>query len=241
MRSIRRRFEQEGLIAMVVEPDVPGPVGDDFEDEALHAVESLKPDAMLLDVRFGDHSDDRFRGLSILARVHETTPDLPVLVFSQYASGPHRETVVASSLRPDAPVDFIDKLASPEEVVLRLRRLIGAAPQSLDISDLFHVDLDKRVVYATIDGNRLPIPQVQGMKFDIFLELAQAWYRSPGEVVPFWKLEKYSEGDDSRASLRVRIREVKDALGNANGTRFGSNDLIVSIRNRGYILVPPRN
>ena len=50
-------------------------------------------------------------------------------------------------------------------------------------------------------------------------------------------LERYSEGEDARASLRVRVREIKDALGNALGEHLGAGDLIVNVRDRGYRLV----
>lgn len=240
MRSIRRRLETEGYATTVVEPDVRGPVGDDFEAEALHAVETLRPAAVLLDVRFGDHPDDRFKGLAILSKLIAMFEDLPVLVFSQYSSGPYRETAVTASLSAGAPVDFIDKLASPEEVILRLRRLIGSAPAIVKIGDDYLIDIDKRVVFAMIAEQAEPVRAIQGMKFDILVELANSWYTSPGELVPFWKLERYSEGEDSRASLRVRIREIKDALGQAHDRRLGPDDLIVSVRGKGYLLVPPR-
>ncbi len=77
------------------------------------------------------------------------------------------------------------------------------------------------------------------MKFGILLELASAYYRSPGELVLFSRLERFSEGDDSRASLRVRIREIKDVLGNALGYRFGAGELIINVRDQGYRLLPP--
>ena len=57
--------------------------------------------------------------------------------------------------------------------------------------------------------------------------------------MPFSRLERFSEGDDSRASLRVRIRELKVSLGNAVSRDFGATELIINIRNRGYRLVPP--
>ncbi len=240
MRAVRRRLESDGLKTVAVEPDVPHATGDDFEDEALHAIDTLKPDAVLLDVRFGEHADDQFKGLGILARIVKVAPDLPVLVFTQYARGPYRDTAVAGALRVDAPVDFIDKLASPDEVALRLRRLIGSAPETLQIGADYVIDADKRVLFAVHGGEREPVRAIQGMKFDILLELANAWYRSPGELVPFWRLERFSEGDDSRASLRVRIREIKDAMGPAVGKRLGPDDLIVNVRNRGYMLVVPK-
>ena len=86
----------------------------------------------------------------------------------------------------------------------------------------------------------MPVREIQGMKFEILRELAATWYRSPGELIPFGKLQRYSEGEDPRASLRVRIREIKDALGTAMGCHFGPGDLIVNVRDQGYRLVPPR-
>ena len=62
-------------------------------------------------------------------------------------------------------------------------------------------------------------------------------YRNPGDVVPFNKLMKYSEGEDPRASLRVRIREIKDAIGNVMDVHIGANDLIVNVRGQGYRMV----
>ena len=158
----------------------------------------------------------------------------------QYAQGPERETAVRGSLQWEAQIDFIDKLASPEEVVLRLRRLIGRSPEAIAINSRLVLDVNARLVYCGPADQREPVPDIQGMKFEILRELASAWYRSPGELVPFARLERYSEGDDPRASLRVRIREIKDSVGRAMGVRYGPGELILNVRDQGYRLVPPR-
>jgi DNA-binding response OmpR family regulator len=165
---------------------------------------------------------------------------MPVLIFTQYAQGPERETAVRGTLKWDAPVDFIDKFAGPDEVVLRLRRLMGTSPPEIVIGGRISMDTRTRLVYVDADGERGPVLDIQGMKFEIFRELAMAWYRSPGELVPFSRLERYSEGEDRRASLRVRIREIKDAIGKALGVRFGPSELILNVRDQGYRLSPPR-
>ena len=226
---------------MAVEPETPWRTGDDFESAALYAIETERPEAVLLDVRFGEHADDRFKGLGILRKIVERFPKQPVLMFTQYARGPERETAVGSALMWDAPVDFIDKLASPEEVVLRLRRLIGIAPDSVAIGGRITVDVGIKAVSVMVDDEWRPVAEIQGMKFEILRELATSWYRSPGELVPFHRLERYSEGDDPRSSLRVRIREIKNAIGAALGLRFGASDLIVNVRDRGYRLIPPKD
>ena len=81
----------------------------------------------------------------------ERYPKLSVLVFSQYSSGPERETAVRGILDWDAPVDFIDKLASPEEVVLRLRRLFGKTPEIISMGD--RISLDTRAKLDSLVKN----------------------------------------------------------------------------------------
>ena len=207
----------------------------------MYAVEVERPDGVLLDVRFGEHRDDRFRGLAILQQMVERFPKLPILMFTQYVQGPDRETAVRCALNWNAPVDFIDKLASPEEVMLRLRRLLGNTPDEILIGDRLLLSAGNKVLFVKQGENSMPVAEIQGMKFEIFQELAGAWYRSPGELVPFNRLERYSEGEDPRASLRVRIREIKDAIGKALGLCFGPSELIINVRDQGYRLVPPRS
>lgn len=240
LKAVRRRVEEEGWGTMVIEPERGCSIGEAFEAAALWSIEESQPDAILLDVRFGDHRDDLFRGLEILGEIIERWPKLPILMFTQYAQGPERETAMRGTLKWDAPVDFIDKLASPDEVVLRLRRLIGTSPAAIVIGNRLQLDLSARLVYVEQDGQQDPVLDIQGMKFEILRELAAAWYRSPGELVPFSRLERYSEGEDPRASLRVRIREIKNAIGKALGARFGPTELILNVRDQGYRLVPPK-
>ena len=241
VRAVRRRLEEEGWDTPVIQPESGRSLGEEFEAATLWSIEQELPDAVLLDVRFGEHRDDQFRGLGILGEIIERWPKLPILMFTQYAQGPDRETAVRGSLKWDAQVDFIDKLASPDEVVLRLRRLIGTSPEAIPIGDQILVDVNSRLVYVGAGDDREAALEIQGMKFEIFRELAVTWYRSPGELVAFGRLERYSEGEDPRASLRVRIREIKDVIGKALNTRFGPSELIINIRDQGYRLVPPKS
>ena len=236
--AVRRRLENEGWRTVAVEPEGGWRSGEEFEAAALYAIEESKPDGVLLDVRFGDHRDDVFKGLDILRKIVTEHPTLPVLMFTQYAQGPERETAVRSTLRWDAPVDFIDKLASPEEVVLRLRRLIGTTPEVIHVGARITLNISAKTVEVTAAPGPAVVSEIRGMRFEILRELAAAWYRSPGQLVPFATLERYSEGEDARASLRVRVREIKDALGNALGEHLGAGDLIINVRDQGYRLVP---
>ena len=235
MRSVLRRLETDGFRPIVVAPEGPDLTGDDYETQALFSMETERPSAVLLDVRFGEYDSDRFKGLSILKKIVERDSSMPVLMFTQYTQGPYRDTAVSAS------VDFIDKLASPEEVVLRLRRLIGSAPETIKIGSIFEIDTENAAVYVIENGRRDLIREIQGMKLEILNELASAMYRSEGELVPFSRLERFSDGEDSRASLRVRIRELKVSLGRAVSREFGANELIINVRNRGYRLVNPED
>ena len=240
IKAVRRRLEDEGWSTVVVEPESKWSLGEEFELAALYAIEEGQPDGVLLDVRFGEHRDDQFRGLEILRNIVERYPKLPILMFTQYVQGPDRETAVRGALKWGAPVDFIDKLASPEEVVLRFRRLIGTEPDMIAIGNQIMLNVAAKVLFVKVDGDQVPINEIQGMRLEILCELARIWYRSPGEVVPFSRLERYSEGEDPRASLRVRIREIKDAIGNALDRRFGPGELIANVRDQGYRLIPPK-
>ena len=240
VKAVRRRLEDEGWRTIAVEPDGAWHSGDEFEAAALYAIETEHPQGVLLDVRFGEHKDDLYKGLGILRKVVDRYPRLPVLMFTQYAQGPERDMAVRGSLRWDGPVDFIDKLASPEEVILRLRRLIGSTPEVIAIGSTIILDAKVKMVYVKVGVETRPVDDIQGMKFEILRELAVTWYRSPGELVSFSRLERYSEGEDARASLRVRVREIKDSLGRALGLRLGAGDLIVNVRDQGYRLVPAR-
>ena len=194
VKAVRRRMESEGWHTTIVEPEASGILADQFEAAALYAIEEEQPDGVLLDVHFGEHKDDRFKGLGILRKVVERHPKLPVLMFTQYSEGPERETAVKGTLKWDAIVDFIDKLATPEEVVLRLRRLIGITPEVIPIGSRIYLDASAKVVYVKTDEEPVLVNEITGMKFEILRELATTWYRSPGESVPFSKLERYSEG-----------------------------------------------
>ena len=241
VRAVRRRLEEEGWRAIVAEPQSRWLGGDEFAAAAIYAIEEHRPNGVLLDVRLGEHRDDQFKGLEILRHIVEHYETLPVLMFTQYAQGPARDTAVRGALRWNSPVDFIDKLASPEEVVLRLRRLIGTSPKIIPVGAHLLVDVGAKTVSARREraAELTPVDDIHGMKFEILRELAAAWYRSPGELVPFSRLERYSEGEEARPSLRVRIREIKVSIGKALGVNLGANDLIINVRDRGYRLTPP--
>ena len=239
--AVLRTLEQEGWKTSVIKPEFSIDSGSDFEMETLYAIETIRPSGVVLDVRLGEYREDQFKGLEILHKIVEQYPHMPVLMFTQYTQGPERDTAVKSSLQLDSSVDFIDKLASPQEVVLRLRRLIGRPPSNIVIGERLILDVDSSLVQVKFGDDIATVNDIQGMKFEILRELAATWYKSPGQLVPFSRLERYSDGEEARASLRVRIREIKISLGNALGVKFGAGDFIINVRDQGYRLVPPKS
>ena len=134
VRAVRRRLEDEGWGTQVVSKEEHGSA-DDMLWAAMQSIEDNLPDGVILDVRLGEYHDDQFKGLDILKRIVGQYPRLPVLMFTQYSQGVERDTVARSALQVAAPVEFIDKLASPEEVALRMRRLVGTEPGRIAIGE----------------------------------------------------------------------------------------------------------
>ena len=66
LMAVRRRLEEEGWLPSVVHPETGWSLGEEFEAATLYAIEDEQPDGVLLDVRFGEDRDDRFKGLEIL-------------------------------------------------------------------------------------------------------------------------------------------------------------------------------
>ena len=78
--------------------------------------------------------------------------ELRNMYLNEYTFHSNSDAEVIPYLYDKFGIDFIDKLASPEEVVLRLRRLIGSAPKTIKIGDLFELEPENAVVYAINDG-----------------------------------------------------------------------------------------
>ena len=102
------------------------------------------------------------------------------------------------------------------------------------------MDTNAKTVFAGFNDQWVMVDDINGVKFDVFRELAATWYRSPGELVPFSRLERYFDGEEARGSLRVRIRDIKVSVGKALGISLGAADLIINVRDQGYRLVPPK-
>lgn len=186
-------------------------IGEAYEAAAVEAVaqairDRAPPlDAVILDLEFGDRP---LKGLDILRRLSSSHPSLPVLVLTKHSQGPYRKAGVQESYKSGLRVEYVDKLASAEEVVLRLRRLIGDAREVLVIPDKVSIDPESRTVQVKVDGQWRELQGFDGHKFEVFREVAAAYIRHPDAVVPYERLRNYYEIE----SLRVRVSEMNQEL-----------------------------
>lgn len=238
VRDVVSRIEDEGWQPVIVNKGSRGILADEYERTTLDHIDKERPDGIILDLHFGNHKDDRFRGIQILRRIVENYQDLPVLVFTRYDQGPDRWFAEESSLKYiDAKIDYIDKSASPDAVVLRLRRLLGTQTDVIQIGIRVAVDSrlgQVRVSLAAGEDGTI-VKEITGAMFQIFRELSNEWYLNPGHVVRYWKFERYVGNEQV---LRTRIADIRKHLGNALGVDLGSDNFIINVRGVGYYLEP---
>ena len=124
--AVRRRLDEEGWDPVVVRPEGNWSTADEFEDAALYAIEESQPDGVLLDVRFGDQAEDRFKGLDILQSIVEQFPKLQIV-------GPN------SLYRRDRPMQDM------------IQPVVGScALDGLDVERLFDHTDDRPVALFTV-------------------------------------------------------------------------------------------
>ena len=184
VRAVRHRLEDEGWGTKVIGKDEHASA-DDMLWATMAAIDEHLPDGIILDVRLGEYRDDQFKGLDILKRIVGQHPRLPVLMFTQYSQGVERDTVARSALQVEAPVEFIDKLASPEEVALRVRRLVGAEPTTITIGDRIVVDTEARTVQVRdTDGQLARFPTFPGAALTSWLNWPRRGIAAPATWSP---------------------------------------------------------
>ncbi len=83
---------------------------------ALEAALSLDVDAVILDLMMPSMD-----GLQVLKRIRERKPSLPVIILS--AKGQERDVVTGFEL---GATDYVTKPFRPRELIIRLKRLLGA-------------------------------------------------------------------------------------------------------------------
>ena len=242
IRNLVGEIEKIGWKAIVANDGVEGASAEEYEIAAPWYVQENRPDAVVLDIKFGNFPDERFRGLSILTSLVEAFPELPILIYTIYSEGGLRDDVMRgaahSALRsPTAKVEFVDKFVSPDVVVLTLTKMIGIRPSVIEIGDKVLVDTENKQVSVIRHDQEHPVPvDLNPQMTSLFLDLVEAWVSSPNRIVSYEQLERHVDGD--RNTLTSRIRDIKKRIGNALGFKVDMHDLILNRRNCGYRIEP---
>ncbi len=136
-------------------------------EEALAAIRSKRPDAMVLDLML-----PKIDGLAVLQTLRDGGDDVPVIVLS--ARGKEHERVAGLELGAD---DYLAKPASPREIAARvravLRRSRPVGPSTITFGDYF---VDRAARSITKDGEELVL---RPKEFDLLVHMASR----PGEVM----------------------------------------------------------
>ena len=74
VKAVLRTLESEGWSTRVIRPESVHYSGEEFEAEALYAIQEAEPDGVLLDVRLGEYKEDQFKGLDILHKIISSHP-----------------------------------------------------------------------------------------------------------------------------------------------------------------------
>jgi DNA-binding response OmpR family regulator len=219
-----------------------GPTGSDYQSAALYAIEEFNPDALILDIHFGERREDRMKGLEIIREIVAKFKGFPILVLTRYSHGPEREMVVPEVFtRWESPIDFIDKLATPAEIVLRLTRLMGMRPQKIYIGSDLYLDTLAEAVFVIERGIPVRLREISGAKYKILRDLIVEWQINPGSVVSTTRLVRHFVDDDTHSTtreerLKIRISESRRIL--ANRLNVDDKTIILSQRGLGYYLDP---
>jgi len=184
----------------------------------LALLETQAVDAVLLDVMMPGMD-----GLSVLRKIRERSPSLPVLMLT--AKGDETDRVVGLELGAD---DYLGKPFSPRELLARLRAVLRRTEldPSKEHLNVGGVSLDVGARQVTVDGK---IADLTGIEFDLLLALM----RRAGRVVPRASLLEHA----GRSDVTVSDRTVDVHISHLRKKLFDDPPrLIKTVRGVGYVM-----
>jgi len=171
-------------------------------EAALAAVETLRPDLVLLDLML-----PRVDGFEVFRRIREARASTPVIMLT--ARGEITDRIVGLEIGAD---DYIAKPFSPKEVVARvravLRRTRKRSPEASEALRFDELEIDPRTREVTVDGQEA---QLTPREFDLLHFLAS----TPRKVFSRYQLldelwDVAFEGDP--ATVTVHIRRLREKI-----------------------------
>jgi DNA-binding response OmpR family regulator len=182
--------------------------------DALHVIDSDKPDIIILDVGLPDMD-----GFQVLKQLRLKDADLPVLLLT--ARDSVNDKVEGLDLGAD---DYLTKPFDMQELLARLRMLgRRSGTSSSSVTTIGSVSLDSASHNASCEGKVIELPRREYM-------LLQALMENAGRVQTRDNLETklYSWGEEvSSNSIQVHIHNLRKKL---------VPDFITTIRGIGYIV-----
>jgi DNA-binding NarL/FixJ family response regulator len=147
---------RQGLQQMIDrEPDLKVCGQAEEARSALHAIATLKPDIVVMDISLSGPS-----GIEILRSVRQTDAKLRVLVLSM-----HDETVYAERALRAGANGYIMKQEATEKVLVALRRILGG---EVYVSDRVANKMLKQFVGGAPSSQRLPVDDLTDRELEVF-------------------------------------------------------------------------
>mgnify|MGYP003350806196 CR=1 FL=1 len=127
-------------------------------DQVVARFASLKPDVLVLDLRFGDGG---IGGLDVLQALMADHPDARVAIYTQF----DQSTVVREAYKRGARA-FIPKATDPSEVAEVLKRVHGG-------ETVFLPEIANRLAMLSVMGDTSPLSKLQPREVEVFKFMAQ--------------------------------------------------------------------
>lgn len=127
-------------------------------DQVVGVYTTLKPDVLVLDLRFGEHS---IGGLDILQTLRQQHPDAKVVIYTQF----DQDEIVREAYKRGAKA-FVTKNTDPAE----LAQAIVKVNQG---ETVFLPSIATRLALMSVRGNDSPIAKLQPREVEVFKLMAQ--------------------------------------------------------------------
>lgn len=157
-------------------------------DSVVSAFASLRPDVLVLDLRFGDGG---VGGLDILQELMTHHPDAKVAVYTQF----DQDTVVREAYKRGAKA-FVPKSTDPAELADALARIHHG-------ETVFLPGIAARLAMLSVHGDQSPLAKLQPREIEVFKLMAQG----------LTNVEIAERMNLSPKTISTTSQSIKDTLG----------------------------